>query len=138
MFDAGPGVADRDLNPAADATYTQADDLFAAGSVHGVEGVADEIAENLLNLNPIDGYGWRVRLDLHFDAGASPRYLVPHEIADLYENFVERSVARRICRSFEKRANPADDIRRAIRVAYDAINCLAGAFRFGGSAASQR
>ena len=86
-------VADLGLDHIPHAAHAHPKDPVARNGVHRLHAVANEIDQNLLDLDAIERDGRKVAFDLDVHANAPPRRLLGHEVARLGNDAAERRAA---------------------------------------------
>ena len=102
--------------------HTYSEYSVACNRVHGIHAVADEIDENLLNLDAIERDRRKVAFDLDIHPNAAPRRFLGHEVMRLGDDAVDRCARPRLHGVLEQGADVAHDIGGGIGVMDDALH----------------
>src|SRR5262249_30890680 len=79
-LDAWAAITDFGLDQIALSAHAKPEESVPRSRVHCIHAVADEIDENLLNLDAIERDKWKVAFDINFHANATTLCLVSHKV----------------------------------------------------------
>src|SRR5690606_5906107 len=100
----------------------------ARDGFHRLHAVADEVDQNLLDLDAIGRDDRKVAFDIDIHTDASSRRLLGDEVARLCDDSAERHEAPRLRRLREQGTDAADDVCGGIGITNDALHGLLSTF----------
>src|SRR5262249_49650457 len=96
--------------------------LVAGRCVHRIHAVADEVDQNLLNLDAVERHEWKIAFDVLVDTDTTTRSFFGHEVARFGNDAGERGGVPRLNGPFEQGSDTTDDLRRRVGVTDDPIH----------------
>src|SRR5262245_44903961 len=79
-FDPPAAIADFGLDQIPHSAHAHPDNAVTSNGLHRIDAVAEEIDENLLNLDAVERGMWKVAFDIGVNTNATPCGLIRHEV----------------------------------------------------------